>query len=168
MNDTPWWHDGEAGAGGGDSLGNAAAEAARLFEAVRDRVLSDPATLRTGLRLMEAFTVRTPGEAAAPGEAPECAYCPVCQAIARARNLDADTVERLTGAAVEFAETVRRTMSSQTDGAAADDRVRHVPLDDEGDGEPLMGEDAGDPVGDVDEAFLGWPVDDVSDQPGDE
>lgn len=187
MNETPWWHEGEGASGGDDPLGTAAGEAARLFEVLRDRMMSDPATLRTGLRLMEAFTVlRGPGEPVAPGGAPECAYCPVCQAISRARHMDAETVERLTGAALEFAETVRRTVSPDSGADQDSGGVRHVPLDDDDDtdGDPQSaqstpGDHAGapDPVADVvieeividdividdvviDEGFLGWPGDD--------
>ncbi len=170
MNDTPWWHEGDGVPEGGDPLGTAAGEAARLFEVLRDRMLADPATLRTGLRLMEAFTVlRGPGEQVAPGGAPECAYCPVCQAIARARTLDADTVERLTGAAMEFAETVRRTVAADPGADADNGDVRHVPLDDE----PDTADDILDDLSTaeevdvividetvIDEGFLGWPGDD--------
>ncbi|MFN8125827.1 MAG: hypothetical protein U0R64_04880 [Candidatus Nanopelagicales bacterium] len=151
MTDGPWWHDptGEPDPAAADAVGAAAAEAGRLFEALRDRMLSDPATLRAGMKLMESFTVLRGGaSAAAPGQASECAYCPVCQAISRARAIDPDSVERLTGAAMEFAEKVRDIVGQGQ--PSGDDRVRHVPLDDE---DPAT--DSGDPA-DVDD-FAGWP-----------
>lgn len=160
MTDTPWWHDDDAEppAGGSDALGSAAAEAARLFEVLRERMMTDPNTLRAGMRMMEAFsafTANSGGKAVPPGEAPECAYCPVCQAITHARNLDPQTVERLTGAAVEFADTIRRTVA-QDSSAAAGDEVRHVPLDDEENEESER--DGRDPVAEMEvEGFAGWP-----------
>ena len=156
MTDTPWWHndDGTPPGGGADALGSAAAEAARLFDVLRDRMMTDPNTLRAGMRMMEAFTVLRGsggGHPVQPGEAPECAYCPVCQAISHARNLNPETVERLTAAAMDFAETVRRTVASDP---AADDEgeVRHVPLDDDFEESAPAPEPAGD-----DDEFLGWP-----------
>lgn len=140
MTQTPWWHDEE-------SAGDAAAEAARLFEAIRDRVLADPATLRAGMRIMEIATQFAPGAGAAAGAAPECAYCPVCQAIRQARAVSPETVERLTAAALEFAETVRQTLTEST---APEQSVRHVPLDDDFDVPPSS---AADP----DDGFAGWP-----------
>lgn len=141
MTQTPWWHD-------DDSAGDAAVEAARLFEAIRDRVLADPTTLRAGLRIMEIATQFAPGAGNAAGSAPECAYCPVCQAIRQARAVSPETVERITAAAVEFAETVRQTL---TDAPPGEQSVRHVPLDDDLDvaAEP--------PVPDSDDGFAGWP-----------
>ncbi len=133
MTDQPWWHS--AGEPPPENLGSAAEEAARLFTAMRDRFLADPAALRAGARLMDSFaSVRGVTNPVPPGDAPECAYCPVCQAIARAKSLNPETVERLTGAAMEFAETVRHIVGSP--GAADDDRVRHVPLDDDFEGWP--------------------------------
>lgn len=129
MTDEPWWHE---GSGAGDErLGSAAEEAGRLFSAMRDRMLADPATLRMGMRMMEAFTslTRSGGTPVAPGGAPECAYCPVCQAIVRARSLSPETVERLTGAAMEFAETLRQVVAQAGDDDS--DHLRHVPLDDD-------------------------------------
>lgn len=138
MNEAPWWHDDEGrssardpDAQGADALGSAAVEAARLFEAVRGRILSDPNAWSAGLRLFDAFSgARGSGaHSAAPGAAPECAYCPVCQAIRGARGMSPETVERLTGAALEFAETVRRTVATEPE--PSDSTVRHVPLDDD-------------------------------------
>lgn len=128
MTQTPWWHDDEDPAGRSD----AATEAARLFEVLRDRLLTDPTTLRAGMKIMEGLSLLggQPG-GAAPGEAPECAYCPVCQAIRQARSVSPETVERLTGVALEFAETVRRTLGDDPDRDTGDDSVRHVPLDDD-------------------------------------
>lgn len=136
MTDEPWWHDPDHPHGQFDPgrQGSAAEEAARLFTAMRDRMMSDPNTLRAGMKIMEAFTSFTPsgGSASsgvAPGEAAACAYCPVCQAIAKGRNLNPEAVERLTGAAMEFAETVRQVV--QTTPAPGPDVVRHVPLDED-------------------------------------
>lgn len=158
MTDTPWWHDEDGNPSGGDALGSAATEAARLFEVLRDRMMTDPNTLRAGMRMMEAFTTLRGGggHPVQPGEAPECAYCPVCQAISHARNLDPQTIEKLTAAAMEFAETIRQTVS-QPPADAEDAGVRHVPLDDDLSGgaeEPATDETV------VDDDFLGWPVDD--------
>ncbi len=147
MNDDPWWHDPTRDPDAADAMGAAAGEAGRLFEAVRDRMLSDPATLRAGMRLMETFAVlRGGGTPVAPGEAPECAYCPVCQAITRARSIDPESVERLTGAAMEFAEKVRGIVGQPP---SEDSGVRHVPLDDDlVDAEPAA----------ETEDFDGWPA----------
>lgn len=148
MTDEPWWHSDAAP--GDDQLGSAAEEAGRLFAAMRDRMLADPKALRMGLRMMEAFTSlsRGAGTPVAPGGAPECAYCPVCQAIVRARSVRPDTVERLTGAAIEFAETVRQVVVHPAD--PADDHLRHVPLDDWLDRQDSAA-DAGEPGAEVDD-----------------
>ena len=147
MTQNPWWHD-------DDSAGDAGVEAARLFEVIRDRLLADPATMRAGLRVMEIatqFASSSPG-AAHPGTAPECAYCPVCQAIRQARSVSPETVERLTSAAIDFAETIRQTLSDETPAEAP---VRHVPLDDDldvVDDLPADGDTADD------DGFSGWPT----------
>lgn len=151
MTQTPWWHD-------DDPAGNAGVEAARLFEVIRDRLLSDPATMRAGLRVMEIATQFTSAPADQPGAAPECAYCPVCQAIRQARSVSPETVERLTSAAIDFAETVRQTLSD--DETPAERPVRHVPLDDDigapspGDGAATSERRADTPD---DDGFAGWP-----------
>ena len=140
MDEEPWWHDPrDEAAGGRDSVGSAAEEASRLFMALRDRVLSDPTALRAGLRIRESMSSQRAGTGTpvAPGGAPECAYCPVCQAMTRAKNINPESVERLTGAAMEFAETVRRILGSPDDDTGT--TVHHVPLDDDLDG------------------FAGWP-----------
>lgn len=159
MTDTPWWHQGDTasdGGGGADALGTAATEAARLFEVLRDRLVTDPNTMRAGMKMMEAFTLLrgSGGHPVQPGDAPECAYCPVCQAIAHARTVNPETVERLTAAAMEFAEAVRQVVTPDAD---AESGVRHVPLDDD----ELSGNlDTTVPRADGDDEFLGWPGDD--------
>lgn len=133
MADEPWWHSAEGREPGpdGDALGSAAQEAGRLFAAMRDRMLADPTTMRAGFKIMEAMSkLGRSGRAAAPGDAPECAYCPFCQAISRARNLSPETVERLTGAAMEFADVVKQVVGSGG-GGGDEGGVRHVPLDDD-------------------------------------
>lgn len=164
MTDTPWWHEGDTppdGGGGPDALGTAATEAARLFEVLRDRLVTDPNTMRAGMKMMEAFTLLrgSGGHPVQPGDAPECAYCPVCQAIAHARTVNPETVERLTAAAMEFAETVRQVVTP--DAGDAETAVRHVPLDDDlvGDATASAAAEPGDSAA-VDEEFLGWPGDD--------
>jgi hypothetical protein len=128
MTDQPWWHT--ASEPSGDQLGSAAEEAARLFGAMRDRILADPNTMRAGAKMLHAFAaVRGAANPVPPGDAPECAYCPFCQALLRARSLSPETVERLAGAAMEFAETVRQVVVNPAD--TDDDRVRHVPLDED-------------------------------------
>jgi hypothetical protein len=127
----PWWHSPDEP--GPESVGSAAEEAARLFTALRDRLLSDPATLRAGMKMVETFSALrgTAASAAAggvPGSAPECAFCPFCQAVARAKTFSPDTVEQLTAAAMEFADSVRKIMTPPAEDA---DDVRHVPLDDD-------------------------------------
>lgn len=172
MTDTPWWHenDGTPPSSGADALGSAAAEAARLFEVLRDRMMTDPNTLRAGMKMMEALTLLrgSGGHPVQPGDAPECAYCPVCQAISHARDLNPDVVEKLTTAAMEFADTVRQVVAP--DGVDDDGAVRHVPLDDDEDlvdesgsgaevvDEPPTGQSGSRKV-EIDDDFLGWPGD---------
>ena len=142
MSDEPWWHD-EQGRPE-DSVGSAAQEASRLFMAVRDRLMSDPKALKAGARLLDTFATLQSHSGALPGESSECAYCPFCQAMARAKSLSPEHVERLTAAAMEFAETVRTIVG--TPDEASEDRVRHVPLDEDFEDWPEPDE----PVVDVD------------------
>lgn len=156
MTDEPWWHDDDGRPGAHtEGVGSAAEEAARLFTAMRDRLLSDPKAVRAGFKIMETMsslasaTLSSPGATpVAPGGAPECAYCPVCQAMRRAQAVSPEAVERLTGAALEFAETVR-TIVGQGSGPAGpgDEFVRHVPLDEDFEGwpEPVDVDDADNP-----------------------
>lgn len=131
MADEPWWHSAGGEPPSGDALGSAAQEAGRLFAAMRERMLSDPATMRAGFKIMEAVTLLgRSGRPVAPGEAPECAYCPFCQAIARAKSLSPETVERLTGAALEFADVVKQVVG-QGAGSPGETGLRHVSLDDD-------------------------------------
>lgn len=123
----PWWHEGNS-SGHDDAVGNAAQEAAKLFTAVRDRVLSDPGTMRAGMAFLEGLG-QLRGGSAAPGEAPECAYCPVCQAIAAAQRINPESMERVTGAAIEFAEVVRSTLSDEE--PTEESGLHTVPLDDD-------------------------------------
>jgi len=137
MTDQPWWHEDEVPPNPrtGEGTGSAAEEASRLFMAMRDRLLSDPATIRAGLKIMESFShLNGATGGATPGNAPECAYCPFCVAIRRAQGISPEAVERLTGAAMEFAETVRQVVGQpdETDP----DGVRHVPLDEDFEGWP--------------------------------
>lgn len=180
MSEIPWWHEPDPE----PALGSAAEEAVALFAAVRDRFLSDPATMAAGMRIVDTvgslvaqFTSATPSApgtdtaaepaaaaeppppAAEPtaadeptagepaphrhtvpaGDAPECEYCPVCQGIRRLREVDPDTVTRLTSVSLELAETVRRLVVPPVPGGQ---RVRHVPLDDD---DPAAGPDTGAP-----------------------
>ncbi|MAT61633.1 MAG: hypothetical protein CMH41_08345 [Micrococcales bacterium] len=132
MSEQPWWHQnsGEDQQPLQDGVGSAAEEAARLFSAMRDRFLSDPATMRAGAKLLETFsTLQRSSGGVIPGEPSECAYCPVCQAMARAKSLNPESMERLTAAAVEFADNVRNIVGLPEE--EDDDRVRHVPLDED-------------------------------------
>lgn len=142
--DEPWWHEPDADGASGDAgespasePGTGPEEAARLFSAIRDRVLSDPATIRAGLQVMEVFSALrgSINNPAAPGDAPECAYCPVCQAISRAHNIGPESVESVAAAAIQFAESLRQAISDDHDHGR-DESVRHVPLDDESEDEP--------------------------------
>lgn len=145
--DEPWWHESgsqradegdgptgrDSGNRGSSPLGSGPEEAARLFTTIRDRVLSDPAAMKAGIQAMEMFTslrgaIQNP---VAPGDAPECAYCPVCQAISRAQNISPESVETVTAAAIQFAETLRNALGDE-DGEP-ETTVRHVPLDDDPD-----------------------------------
>jgi hypothetical protein len=132
MEDEPWWHEPQSGEGP-PLAGNPASaeEAARLMAAFRDRILNDPAALRAGIQMLDLL--KTWGGNAAnpvpPGHAPECAYCPVCQAISRAQNLNPETLDVVTSAALQFAETLKQALSDP--GPAKSDTVRNVPLDDE-------------------------------------
>lgn len=133
MTEQPWWHQdaNEEQQGPQDAVGSAAEEAARLFSAVRDRFLSDPAAMRAGARLLDTFaSLQRSSGGALPGESSECAYCPVCQAMARAKSINPESMERLTAAAVEFADNVRNIVGLP-DEKDAEDRVRHVPLDED-------------------------------------
>lgn len=138
--DEPWWHEADAGGAGagasdgrsGFPLGSGPEEAARLFTTIRDRVLSDPAMMKAGMQVMEVFTSlrEVVDNPAAPGDAPECAYCPVCQAISRAQSISPESVETVTAAAIQFAETLRQAVGEDHD-PGRDQSVRHVPLDDD-------------------------------------
>lgn len=146
--DEPWWHEsgiddatepdgsgGDAAAGHGASAhGSGPEEAARLFGAMRDRVLSDPATMRAGMQVMEMFTTLRGAmeNPVVPGDAPECAYCPICRAISRAQNISPESVETVTAAAIQFADTLRQVIADDED-AERENTVRHVPMDDEPD-----------------------------------
>lgn len=166
MTDTPWWYDAASGGrtGEGDSLGSAAAEAGRLFEALRERVVGDPTAMRAGLKMFEALSLLrggASGQPVQPGEAPECAYCPVCQTIAHARDANPEALERLTTSALEFADALRQVIVP--DSPAPDPGVRHVPLDEDLSAEePEPEEAAADEATrqvPVDDEFLGWPDD---------
>jgi len=136
MTDEPWWHNNDEVPP--DPVGSAAEEAGRLFTAVRDRLMSDPTALRAGARLLDTFATLQGHTGSLPGESSECAYCPFCQAMARAKSLSPEHVERLTAAAVEFADTVRTIVG--TPDQPDDDRVRHVPLDEDFEDWPEPGE----------------------------
>jgi hypothetical protein len=135
MQDEPWWHETENQQNDSSSpLGSGPEEAAQLFSAIRDRVLSDPAAMKAGIQVMELLSSfrGAMDSPAAPGDAPECAYCPVCQAISRAQNISPESVESVTAAAIKFAESLRQALGDG-DQAAPDEGVRHVPLDDDDD-----------------------------------
>jgi len=152
MTDEPWWHNEEEVPP--DPVGSAAEEAGRLFTAVRDRLMSDPTALKAGARLLDTFATLQSHSGSLPGESSECAYCPFCQAMARAKSLSPEHVERLTAAAMEFADTVRTIVG--TPDQPGDDRVRHVPLDEDFEDWPEPGEpsaaaaDAAEDVSDSD------------------
>lgn len=111
------------------SLGTAAEEAAKLFVAVRDRFLSDPATARLGSAALEVLSaLRLPPDRGT--SAGECCHCPVCQALARARAINPESVETVTAAAIQFAECVRKALGGGVP-TGSEDEVRHVPLDDD-------------------------------------
>ena len=152
--DEPWWHEsrtggstGAEGATGADdsgrdaegdqaasAFGSGPEEAARLFTAIRDRVLTDPAAMKAGMQMMEMFTSLRGAmdNPVAPGDAPECAYCPICQAISRAQNISPESVESVTAAAIQFADTLRQAIGDDEDDGRGD-TVRHVPMDDDPD-----------------------------------
>lgn len=148
MTEQPWWHAQDQPP---PSHPSAAEEASRLFMAVRDRIMTDPTALRAGARLLETFSnVTGSANPVEPGQAEECAYCPFCQAMARAKAMSPETVERLTGATLEFAEAVRQIVLHPEDQHHAD-HVRHVPLDDDLEEDPADLEDGlegDDPQGD--------------------
>lgn len=149
MNEEPWWHSQNEPPPGMN--GSAAEEAARLFMAMRDRFLADPTALRAGAKLLETLSVlRGATNPVPPGDAPECAYCPFCQAMAHAKSLSPETVERLTGAAMEFAETVRTIVVDPR--PSSDDRVRHVPLDEDFEDWPEPAESADEPADSTEDA----------------
>lgn len=131
----PWWHE-QNQSGGDDAIGNAAQEAARLFGAIRDRVMNDPSTMRAGMAMLDGLSqLRGGGSGAAPGDAPECAYCPVCQAIAAAQRINPESMERFTGAAIEFAEVVRATITEDPDPGSTGLRTVHIDDEEEPDTE---------------------------------
>ncbi|MDP4014800.1 MAG: hypothetical protein U0990_06780 [Candidatus Nanopelagicales bacterium] len=108
--------------------GTAAEEAAKLFVAVRDRLMADPTAARLGSTAAEWLAAfGSPGNDIARDAADECCRCPVCIALAKARSTSPETVEALTAAAIQFAEAVRQAFAPPSTEA----EVRHVPLDDE-------------------------------------
>lgn len=143
MEDEPWWHGadstGQPGTGDSKSNGTGPQEAAKLFGAIRDRVLADPAAMKAAMQAMDVLSnFRTAAaNPVAPGDAPECAYCPICQGISRAQHINPESVENLTAAAIRFADALMQTVSGEaTDNPESP--VRHVPLDDEDEsGEPI-------------------------------
>ena len=132
MEDEPWWHESQSQSQAQSESGpESAEEAAKLFAALRDRVLSDPAAMRAGLGMLDLLKGLS-GSAShpvSPGEARECAYCPVCLAISRAQNISPETLDTVTSAALQFAETVKEAVA-ESNSRAKPDTVRTVPLND--------------------------------------
>ena len=131
MEDEPWWHESQSQAQ--DETNPASAEeAAKLFGALRDRVLSDPAAMRAGLGILDVLKALggNSSHPVSPGDAPECAYCPVCLAISRAQSISPETLDTVTSAAVQFAETLKEAVA-ESNPRSKSDTVRTVPLDDD-------------------------------------
>ena len=77
--------------------GSAAEEAARLFAAVEDWVRTRGAGLLAGEHLATG--------------APECAACPLCQAVSALRQVRPETVEHLLDAAASVVAALRTAVA---------------------------------------------------------
>lgn len=128
MSSQPGWHKRQDDERSEHSHGTAAEEAAKLFVAVRDRLMADPTAARLGSTLVEWFSaLGAAGGDLTHDAASECCRCPVCIAVARARSTSPETVEAVTSAAIQFAEALRQAFVTTTEDLG----VRHVPLDDD-------------------------------------
>ena len=114
---------------GGEPLGSAAQEAARLFAAVEEWARTRGADLLDGAGLHAGSSPLDAGHLAT-GDVP-CTVCPLCQGVSLLRQVKPETVEHLLDAAASVVAAVRSTVPAPGAPPAGDDpgrppRVEHI------------------------------------------